>query len=64
MYSTFSNEHDKIKKDEPKFLRDIVKLVQNAIIKLYIEGKREDKIHEFFNAYAGDVGGQSQIYLD
>jgi hypothetical protein len=39
IYSKFSYERNKIR-DEPKYLRDILKLVQTAILKLYIEGER------------------------
>ena len=56
--------HNQIKKEEPKLLRDILELVQTAIIKLYIEGNKQDRIHDFFNTYAGQNGGQSQIYLN
>ena len=45
-------------------LRDILELVQTAIIKLYIEGNKQDRIYEFFNTYSGQNGGQSQIYLN
>ena len=38
-------------------LRDILELVQTAIIKLYIEGNKQDRIYEFFNTYSGQNGG-------
>ena len=45
-------------------LKDILELVQTAIIKLYIEANKQDRIYEFFSTYSGQNGGQSQIYLN
>ena len=59
MYSMFSDVHNQIKKEEPKLLREILELVQTAIIKLYIEGNRQDRIYDFFNTYAGQNGSAS-----
>ena len=64
IYSQFSEVHYQIKKEEPKLLREILELVQTAIIKLYIEKNQQDRIYDFFNNYAGQSAVQSQIYLN
>ena len=49
MYSQFSMFYQYINVDQEKSLKDILSLVQTAIIKLYIESNQQEKIYAFFN---------------
>lgn len=59
--------------DEKFLLRDILELVQTALMKMYIEADMQEKIHEFFSQISNQnqvmsagvsITEQSQIYFN
>jgi hypothetical protein len=48
LYSKFSPVADCIKIEEKTLLKDILKLVQTNLLKIYVELKEKDKIYQFF----------------
>ena len=64
---------DVLNVDEKFLLRDILELVQTALMKMYIEADMQEKIHEFFSQISNQnqvmsagvsITEQSQIYFN
>jgi hypothetical protein len=49
IHSKYSLVSDVLKTEEKFLLKDILSLVQTALMKMYIEADMQDKIHSFFS---------------
>jgi hypothetical protein len=73
IHSKYSLMADVLNVDEKFLLRDILELVQTALMKMYIEADMQEKIHEFFSQISNQnqvmsagvsITEQSQIYFN
>ena len=64
MYSQFSMVHQYIRVNEEKTLKEILSLVQTAIIKLYIESNQQEKVSAFFSQFSEGSGMRAYLCLN
>lgn len=68
IHSKYSLMDGVLNVDEKFLLKDILSLVQTALMKMYIEADMQEKIHEFFSQISSSGQGvsaeQSQIYFN
>ena len=56
--------HQYIRVNEEKTLKEILSLVQTAIIKLYIESNQQEKVSAFFSQFSEGSGMRAYLCLN